>query len=93
LDPEVAREFLDLFWNRWHDALDAGHGACVLRQPDLATIVGNSLRHFDGERYLMLDFVVMPNHVHLLASFPTRRSCWPSANRGSTTRPRRSTAS
>ena len=26
--------------------------------------------HFDGDRYRMGDFVVMPNHVHLLAAFP-----------------------
>ncbi|TWU26549.1 hypothetical protein Pla52o_04020 [Novipirellula galeiformis] len=26
--------------------------------------------HFDGERYALGDFVVMPNHVHLLAAFP-----------------------
>jgi putative transposase len=66
----LARDFLNAFWNRWHDELDASHGACVLRQPELAAIVANSLRHFDGERYLLLDFVVMPNHTHILASFP-----------------------
>ena len=70
LDRQLARGFLDAFWNRWHDALDSGHGACVLRRPELAAIVGDSLRHFDGQRYLLLDFVVMPNHMHLLASFP-----------------------
>jgi type I restriction enzyme R subunit len=25
--------------------------------------------HFDGECYEMLDFVIMPNHVHVLATF------------------------
>ena len=25
--------------------------------------------HFDGERYRMGDFIVMPNHVHLMAAF------------------------
>jgi putative transposase len=70
LDLVLVQEFFAHFWNRWHDALDIGHGACVLRQPNLATIVEKSLRHFDGERYFLLDFVIMPNHVHLLASFP-----------------------
>lgn len=69
-DRQLAQGFRNEFWNRWQDALDACQGACVLRRPDLARIVSDSLRHFDGERYLMLDFVVMPNHVHLLASFP-----------------------
>ena len=68
-DRPVTRDFLDAFWNRWHDALDAGHGACVLRRPELSEIVARSLRHFDDERYVLLDFVVMPNHVHLLAAF------------------------
>jgi putative transposase len=67
---KTVSEFLQTFWNRWHDALDACHGSGVLRQTDLAQIVATSLLHFDKERYLMLDFVVMPNHVHILASFP-----------------------
>jgi putative transposase len=55
---------------RWMDSLDACHGACELRQPPLARIVADSLSHFDGDRYLLTDFVVMPNHVHLLVAFP-----------------------
>ncbi|HEX7447954.1 MAG TPA: transposase [Pirellulales bacterium] len=69
IDPQLVRAFHDRFWNRWHDALDAGHGACALRDADCATIVSKSLHHFDGQRYVLLDFVVMPNHVHLLAAF------------------------
>ena len=46
--------------------LDRGHGACVLSRPELAAIVADSLHHFDGDRYELADFVVMPNHVHVL---------------------------
>jgi putative transposase len=46
--------------------LDKGSGECVLRRPHLAQIVARSLLHFDGVRYFLGDFVVMPNHVHLL---------------------------
>jgi REP element-mobilizing transposase RayT len=56
---------------RWDNCLDECHGACVLKQPELADIVDKSLRHFDGDRYVMTDFVIMPNHAHLLAAFPT----------------------
>jgi type I restriction enzyme R subunit len=38
----------------------------VLRRRELRNIVGDSLRHFDGDRYFMGDFIVMPNHVHLI---------------------------
>src|SRR5437588_741617 len=47
--------------------LDKGYGDCVLKRPELARVVGDSLRHFEGQRYLLSDFVVMPNHVHVLA--------------------------
>jgi putative transposase len=70
LDRRLVNAFLEAFWKRWQDALDDCHGACVLRTPELAEIVAKSLRHFDNDRYLLLDFVVMPNHVHLLAAFP-----------------------
>ena len=70
LDQLAVRPFLDRLWNRWHDALDEGHGACVLCDRACATIVSQSLRFFDSQRYLLLDFVVMSNHVHLLAAFP-----------------------
>src|SRR6266852_3770227 len=31
LGGQLASDFLDRFWNRWHDALDACGGTCVLR--------------------------------------------------------------
>jgi hypothetical protein len=46
--------------------LDKGWGECVLARRELAALVASSLRHFDGQRYLMGDFIVMPNHIHLL---------------------------
>ncbi len=51
------------------DFLDTCHGRCLLRRPELAQIVADSLLCFDGERYRMGDFIVMPTHVHLLAAF------------------------
>jgi putative transposase len=31
--------------------------------------VEDSVRKLDGERYQLTDFVIMPNHIHLIASF------------------------
>ena len=39
---------------------------CVLQRPELAKIIAENLHRFDGDRYHLSDFVVMPNHVHLL---------------------------
>ena len=55
----------------WHGELDRCLGSCELRQPNLAKLVADSLLHFDRDRYLLTDFVVMPNHVHLVAAFPS----------------------
>jgi putative transposase len=51
------------------EQLDVGAGECVLAQPALAAIVADSLHHFDDQRYLLIDYVVMPNHAHVLAAF------------------------
>ena len=59
---DVGREFR----KRLQSYLDAGHGACHLRNPDIAAIVEGAFLHFDGERYRLLAWVVMPNHVHVL---------------------------
>ncbi len=46
--------------------LDAGHGSCVLREPEVAACVVDTWHRFDGERYRLLEWVVMPNHCHVL---------------------------
>ena len=46
--------------------LDAGYGSCILRKPEIAAMVQNALLFFDGERYRMFEWCVMPNHVHTL---------------------------
>jgi putative transposase len=46
--------------------IDAGHGCCVLREPAVANMIQSSFLHFDGERYRLYAWVVMPNHVHVL---------------------------
>ncbi|HLY32448.1 MAG TPA: AAA domain-containing protein, partial [Ktedonobacterales bacterium] len=46
--------------------LDAGAGACALAEPEIATLVADTLRHFDGVRYRLHCWCVMPNHVHVV---------------------------
>ncbi len=46
--------------------LDAGHGECALSKPEIALMLVHALKTFDGERYVLHDWVVMPNHVHLV---------------------------
>ena len=69
LDERLRGQFNKQF-NRTREVfLDTCDGRCLLRRPELAKIVSDSLMHFDGIRYRMGDFIVMPNHVHFLAAF------------------------
>ncbi|MCL4540054.1 MAG: transposase [Bacteroidetes bacterium] len=58
LDPERRRKI-----EVW---VDAGHGSCILREPAIAEMVQGSLLFFDGRRYRLIAWVIMPNHVHVL---------------------------
>ncbi len=46
--------------------LDAGHGECWLGRPEIGALVEGALLHFDTQRYRLLAWCVMPNHVHTL---------------------------
>jgi hypothetical protein len=46
--------------------LDAGLGACWLRRSEIASLVEDALFHFDGQRYCLLAWCIMPNHVHIV---------------------------
>jgi REP element-mobilizing transposase RayT len=48
------------------ERLDGGLGACWLGEPAIAELVENTILHFDGERYRVLAWCVMPNHVHVV---------------------------
>jgi len=56
--------------------LNAGHGECWLQRHEIAEIVENALFHFDGQRYRLIAWCVMPNHVHVLIEAWER---WPLA--------------
>ncbi|HEX4158943.1 MAG TPA: transposase [Rhizomicrobium sp.] len=49
---------------RLDSIIDEGRGACILR--DHAALVQAALQYFDGERYRLLAWAIMPNHVHVL---------------------------
>jgi hypothetical protein len=46
--------------------LDQGAGECHLRRPEIAQIVSEALLHLHEQHYVLDDWVVMPNHVHLI---------------------------
>jgi type I restriction enzyme S subunit len=67
-EPHSARQKAEFrrFSRTFEETLDKGHGECVLRVPAVRDLVRDALLFFDGERYFLHDFVIMPNHVHVL---------------------------
>jgi len=46
--------------------LDQGYGKCFLKDPMIAKLVQDSLLKFDGDRYNLFAWCVMPNHEHAM---------------------------
>ncbi|MGZ0656622.1 transposase [Coraliomargarita sp. W4R72] len=65
-DEATQREYHWQFTWRFHDYLDHGYGDCLLVNAENSQIVADAMRYFDGKRYQLGDWVVMPNHVHVL---------------------------
>jgi REP element-mobilizing transposase RayT len=45
---------------------DRGLGACFLRDPRIGELVANALHFWQGKRYRLVAWCVMPNHVHVV---------------------------
>ena len=46
--------------------LDSGYGECFLKNDEVAELVKNALFYFDGKKYKLVSWVIMPNHLHIL---------------------------
>ena len=71
LSPSEEKRLEKLFSEKIQTKLDAGVGRCFLAKPEIADLVAEVLHHFDGSRYSMYAWCLMPNHVHLLFVFFT----------------------
>jgi REP element-mobilizing transposase RayT len=60
------QQLLAWYCDKVEALLDAGRGACWLSEPQIAALVADALDHFDGQRYELRAWVVMPNHVHVV---------------------------
>jgi REP element-mobilizing transposase RayT len=65
-DETTTAEYSKLFPQRRQQWLDSGYGRGLLKLPAIAEVVRSALRYFDEKRYLLDEFVLMPNHVHVL---------------------------
>ncbi len=64
--PQLLREIERVYFRRLEQYLDKGQGECWLKQPDIARLVADALRFFEGQRYHLSAWVIMPTHVHVV---------------------------
>src|SRR5690242_17660429 len=61
-DASTKHEYHRRFQESREEWLDKGHGSCLLQEASAAEVVAGALKNFEGKRYLLDAFVVMPNH-------------------------------
>ena len=76
LGDSIPRERLDewreradtdaAFRRRVERFLDSGYGACHLANPEIAEMVENALLFHHTKLYILIAWVLMPNHLHFL---------------------------
>src|SRR5258707_1370202 len=54
------------YFRKMEDYLDKGSGECWLHRPDIADLAASALLFFEGARYQLKAWVIMPNHVHVV---------------------------
>ena len=64
--PQQVEAFANLGYRRIERWLDRCDGTCLLRDSSARQIVGDCLEYRDGQDYSLGDYIIMPNHVHLL---------------------------
>lgn len=55
-----------LFSDKREEYLHVGYGSCIFKDPSIRKIMEDALQFYDGIKYDLLAYVIMPNHVHIL---------------------------
>jgi len=55
-----------LYFKKFDDLLAANNGSCWLKYPKIAQLVANKIHNLHPERYNLICYCIMPNHVHML---------------------------
>lgn len=66
-DEKTEQEYHSRFSSQLEAWLDQGMGSCLLRNPSHARLVEETLHFHHGARHLLHAWIIMPNHVHVLA--------------------------
>ena len=68
------------FQDKLDECLDKGYGQCILADHRSAEIVNGVIKHFDGSRYRLDAWAIMPNHVHAIIKMLPKCPLWKTIN-------------
>ncbi len=66
LTRQQAEELEQLRHQLFNELLDKCLGSCILKHAAVRQVVSDSLFYYNHQRYHLHDYVIMPNHVHLM---------------------------
>ena len=66
LSPDEVVRLKRLADEKFEERLDSSTGECWLRDIRVAKLVADTLQFFDDERYRLISWCIMPNHVHVV---------------------------
>lgn len=67
-DRDTCKQYYNVIKKKMDWWVEQGYGKCVLAKSEARQLVVDSLEYYNGTRYLLHAYVIMPNHVHLLLS-------------------------
>lgn len=65
-DEEIAKLKANYFKSYEHQLDEKPYGECYLKKDEVARVVIEKLHEFDDDKYRLISYCIMPNHVHLL---------------------------
>lgn len=57
---------LDEYLLKIDNWLDQGLGECLFKYEEIQQIIDKALNYYDGKKWDLFDYVIMPNHIHFL---------------------------
>ena len=56
----------DTYIEKIDNWLSKGYGECLLKYDTIQKLIDDALNYYDGKKYDLFNYVIMPNHIHII---------------------------